>query len=512
MLKNLIILPDGTEIFSESTRDNAIISCTFTQSVNAESELSPGSVCSNELDMRLFAPNGALSISAGTEIAYYKVDGTGTRTKIGLYTMEKPTRSGSGTYRFCAYDRVSWLDKDLTEWLATLDGWPYRLADFAQMVCAACGLTLSTEDVPNGDYLIKKVTGGTTGRTLMQSIAQIACRFVRADADGNIEFAWYTDKGKKIDTSGAHHYFGGGLSYEDYQTKQIQKVQIQANEDDNGTVYPDGTEEELNTFKVTGNPLLSAETGDELKPVAQVIFEQLQDVAYTPCKVSIQATTDINAGDIVHITDRNGVTITAYVMTKTNKGQKDTLECTGSARRDSTTATNELSLKAVNGKVLNLTKSVDGLKIENADTAGRVASLEMNVETVSAQVSKQEQDTETLSQSIASVKIDSDKIALSVASIEENGTGKLSNQFGMTIDGSSVDIDRDGAQLHNTLDETGMYVRSKTNDEIIMQAAAGGVETINLTARQYFTLGGRTRREIVTVDGEEWEACYWIGG
>lgn len=408
-MKNLIILPNGTEIFSGNARDNAIISCTYTQCVNDGTELSIGSSCCNELELKLFS-TGGLSISAGDEIQYYKVDDSGERTKIGVFRCEKPTITGTGTYKFVAYDNVSKLDKDLTEWLTALDGWPYTVEEFAENVCSACGLSLAVPPTVNANYKIRKFSGsGVTGRMLMQWLGQITCRFIRANADGEIEFAWYTDKEAEIATKGEFAYFGGGLSYEDYQVAEIEKVQIQVSDSDNGTVYPDGNEEELNTYKITGNYLLTAETGNELKPVAQAIFEQLQGVAYTPCKVSIQATVAINAGDIVHITDRNGVRITAYVMSKTNKGQKDTLECTGSYKRDSSTATNDISLKALNGKMLNISKSVDGLRIENADTAGKVADLELNVDGIATRVENAEGDISKIEQTAGEVHVTAQK-------------------------------------------------------------------------------------------------------
>lgn len=383
MLKNLIILPDGTEIFSGNSRGNAIISCKYTQCVNDGTELTIGSVCSNELELKLFT-TGGLKIAAGDEIQYYKVDDSGERTKIGVFCCERPTVTGSGTYKFVAYDNISKLDKDLTDWLAGLDGWPYTPATFASMVCTACGVQLATGISTNDRYKIRKFSGsGVTGRMLMRWIGQIQCCFIQANVAGNIELAWYSNKGTEITASGEHAYFGGGLSYEDYQVAEIQKVQIQSSDEDNGTVYPDGNEEALNTYKISGNYLLTAETAGELKPVAQSIFERLQDITYTPCKVSIPATTAINAGDVVRITDANGVTISAFVMQKSNKGQRDTLECTGSPRRDSTTATNELTLKAINGKVLNISKSVEGLRIENADTAGNVTKLQQTVGQVS---------------------------------------------------------------------------------------------------------------------------------
>lgn len=479
-MKNLIILPDGTEISSGNSRDNAIISCTYTQCVNGGTELSIGSSCCNELELKLFVVGG-LSIAAGDEIQYYKVADDGKRTKIGVFRCEKPTITGTGTYKFVAYDNVSKLDKDLTEWLVALDGWPYTVAEFAEKVCYACGLSLAVPPTVNASYKIRKFSGsGVTGRMLMQWLGQIACRFIRANANGEIEFAWYTDKGVEITTKGEFAYFGGGLSYEDYQVAEIQKVQIQASESDNGTVYPDGNEEELNTYKITGNYLLTAETGDELKPVAQAIFEQLQGVVYTPCNVSIRATTAINAGDIIHITDRNGVRITTYVMSKTNKGQKDTLGCTGSYKRDSSTATNNISLKALNGKVLNIEKSTDGLKIRATEAEKAISELEFSTDGIAARVKDAEDNISQLEQTAQGLAADIEDAngniyKLSIQADEqqkliENAQGDATRALELAGE-VHIEYEKNGGILRTDIDGAGTWEASYTDADGVVKSS-----------------------------------------
>ena len=104
MLRNLIVLPDGTEL---STGTYAIQSAKYTNVVNSETELTLGSVCSSMLEVKFFSPAGSVNISAGTEVTYYKVDDSGIRTKVGLFTLETPERPSTNTYKFTAYDRVS---------------------------------------------------------------------------------------------------------------------------------------------------------------------------------------------------------------------------------------------------------------------------------------------------------------------------------------------------------------------------------------------------------------------
>lgn len=511
MVKNLIILPDGTEIFSGNPHGNAIISVAITQTVNDGSELAPGSVCCSEVEAKLFAPGGSLSIGAGTEFTLCKVTDDNVRHTIGLFTMERPTRSGQGTYKFLAYDRVSWLDKDLTQWLSGLTGWPYTVATFAGMVCTQCGLTLSLpDDLPNASYEIRQFSGsGITGRMLMQWIGQITCRFVRATASGAIELAWYTETSETISPSGTYAFFGGSLSYEDYEIAQIQKVQIQVSDDDNGTVYPADLEDDVNTYKITGNYLLTAETGTELVLVAQNIYDQMHGVKYTPCSVSLLANTDINAGDIVTVADKNGKSITVYIMSKVNKGQRDTLECTGSYKRDSSTATNDLSLKALNGKVLNIKKSVDGLRVENADTAGKVASIELNVDGISAQVSAQEGDLESVKENVARIQQTAEDVSIKIQSVIDDGVSKVTTETGYTFGMDGLKIAKAGEEIENRLDHTGMYV---TRDgEAILTANKDGVIATDVTVRNYLIIGSHARFEDYS-DGTDSErtACFWI--
>lgn len=567
MLRTLVVLPDGTELFSGVGAANAIKSASITECVNGAQELTLGSVCANMAEVKIIAPEGGLSISAGDEMTVYKVDDSGQRHKIGLFTMEKPTRESANRLSITAYDRVSWLDKDLTQWVAGLKAWPYPLYDFAKLVCQACGLTLRNTTLPNGSYLIQKFSAdGVTGRQLMRWVGEAAGRFCRATADGEIEFAWYsparisvgpmrvpeanisfdyqedclTINSEKItveddgagnvtiesdliqvsddgagnvillvsDAASQIFYYQNGLSFEDYQVSAIQKVQIRQSEEDIGTVYPD-LAEEANTYIITGNYLLTAESAEDLIPVAQTLYEQLKDVEYTPCKVSVPATLEIRAGNTVQITDRNGRTITAYVMTKTQAGQKDTLECTGSARRDSSTAVNNQTFKALSGKVLNIRKDVEGLRIENATTAGNLAKLELTVDSIDSTVKGQSETIGGIKESVSAVQQSAVSIQATVKSIQNDGVTKVATTFGLTIQESEVVIHKSDSEMTNSLTEKGMYViknKKQSNETVMLQADADGVNAENIRVRKYLTVGRHARFE----DYEGGTGCFYI--
>lgn len=574
MIKSLIVLKDGTELYSGIGNSNAIQSVTVTESVNSNQELTLGSTCATEVVVNILAPNGGVDITADDEFTLYRVTEDSTRYPVGIFRAEKPTRPSANSLKLTAYDRVSRLDKDLTLWLEKLDKWPYTLIAFARAVCEACDLELvedSEEELPNNTYQIQQFSAdGITGRKLMQWIGEICGRFCRATVDGKIELAWYTPATTSIvatqidsavvdsyngnisirdpkatsanqdfsttinsdniqvsdDGNGnvvlqlnggisTQYYFQNELSFEDFVTMPIEKVQLQQNEEDVGTVYPDDAQA-LNTYKITGNYLLTARYGDDLVPVAQALYEHLSTVQpYTPCKVSIPTTLLIRAGHTVTITDRNGKVINMYVMKRVQSGQRDTLECTGSMRRDSSAAVNNQSFQAYVGKVLNLRTDVDGLKVQNADTAGRVATLELNVEGINTLVSQQSTDLSGVQTKITELNQKAGSIEASVTSIVDNGVTKVSNKFGLLIDESAVQIQREGSDMTNRLDEKGMQVIRGSGEykTVMLKADSEGVIATDVSVRNYLIVGDHARFEDYSRDGDtQRTACFWLGG
>lgn len=567
MLKTIIVLPDGREISSGIGTVDAVQSLSFTEAVNDDRELSLGATCAAMVEVRFLTPGGRLSIMPGEELAVYREDEQGVRYKIGLFTAEQPTRPSANTLHLTAFDRVSWLDRDLTRYLASLDQWPYRLVEFARMVCSACGLTLENETLPNGDYLVQRFSAdGITGRQLMRWVGQIAGRFCRATPQGGIEFAWYTpregycigvtpgtDSGVAVrheagsllvisDTAvvtedgdsgillgdvlflptddGAGNafvsfadakevlpYYRNSLGVENYQVAPIEKVQLRQNEEDVGTVYPD-TAAECNTYTITGNYLLSAAMAETLEPVAETLYEQLKDLSYTPCRVELPATMQIRAGDILSVKDQNGKVITVYVMSRTQSGQKDTLECTGSYIRSSSTAVNNQSFRAFTGKMLNLRTDVEGMKAENRDAAGNLAQLRLEVEGISTEVVKQQQDTGNLKKAMTQVQQDAKSIYLQVQQMEETGIGKLKTGKGYTFDDEGLKIRDVNGQIENRLDHTGMYVTRVGG--ILLQANNDGVEAVDITVRNYLKVGDHARFEDYTQGADsDRTACFF---
>lgn len=453
MYKNILVLDDGTEISAGKVGHNAIRALTCTETVSSTTDLCPGAACASKLEITIWVePGGDLVITSGTRLVHYREEASGTRTRCGTYWAVKPTRQTRNTYKIYAYDAVSRLDGIQSTWLRSIQGqFPMTLWAFAQLVARRCGVEIANDTLPrNGDYQVQAFyADDLTGRQLLSWVAQASCTFLRSMPDGKIGFDWYTEHVTPGigPTAGQEQlgYYSGGLSYEDYTTAPIVKVQIRQTDDDVGVIYP-ADETGANALVIQGNLLLTTQTADALRPVAQAIYDTMHGVSYTPMRVDIPYTADAPApGQIITLEDACGRRMQTYVMSRTISGQRVTLESTGNARRDSTAAVNEQKYTNLTGKMLEISAGVDGLNVKASELSGNYSALSQTVEgfktevqnTVSSQnerISTAESNYSSLSQTVSglsstvsSVKTTANNAASKADSAAAKADGALSD-------------------------------------------------------------------------------------
>lgn len=480
-----LILADGTVISSGTAGENAVMSMGLTQSVNAGTELTVGSCCAAMAELTVLTKE--LSVRAGTELTVYRDD-----VLVGRFIAQRPTRTGR-LLRLTAYDRVSLLDQDLTDWLSGLTGWPYSLYKLAAMVCAQCGLELANETIPNGDYSVEKFTAVATGRQLMQWIGQAAGCYCTADPTGRLVLGWYTPKALSVTAGGANYYYADSLQMQDYQVAPIEKVRLCQLSTDVGVVWPNAAGKR-NTYTVQGNPLLAVSVTGKAETVAKSLYERLSAVTYTPCQVTVPEDSGITAGDIITIDGR-----TVYVMTARTHNGRRTLECTGSPSRDAVTAVNQVSYKALSGRVLELTARVEGLTVENRDSAGDLAKLALSVEGLSAAVST---GSSTVEQRLTKLEQTAQELSVKV----QKGIGQVVTSTGYTFGADGLRIAQSGTEMENRLDHTGMFVSRA--GQVILRGNDQGVLCADLQVENYLNVGRHARFE----DYAGRTACFYIEG
>ena len=434
MVKNILVLDDGTEIAAGTVGQNAILSLTCTETVSKTTDLCPGAACSNKLEITIWVEPGTdLPITSGTRLTHYR-ETSGQRTLAGTYWAVKPTSQTRNTYKIYAYDAVSLLDGVQSTWLRSIqDQFPMTLWKFAGLVAQRCGVTIVNSFLPrNGTYLVQAFyADNLTGRQLLAWVAEASCTFLRATSDGKIEFAWYTNYSTS-QSIGPTVYIRDGLSHDKFQTAPVVKVQIRQSDDDVGVLYP-SDESGSNALIIQGNLLLTSATAEALKPVAQAIFETMQGVTYTPLKVTVPADFPLPApGNIVSVTDARGNVLSSYIMNRTISGQQVTLESTGNATRDGTAAVNEQSYKNLSGKMLEIKTSVDGLEVKASDLTGKYTDLKATVDGLSSEVKK---DTKITgggnlilgSESFKNAKLLGDAVSGSSATYNDTGSATVTN-------------------------------------------------------------------------------------
>ena len=466
MFLHKITLPDGTALDSSVIRSVAL-----TEQVNDNTDLCPGAACAACAEIELWAPRNGLTIAQGNEFTLVRIDAeSGAQTPVGVFLAEKPVKTSANVIKVTAYDRMTLLDKNLSPWLREQQGmFPLTIAELVQAVCVQCGVQLVPGNLAaqvNTGYSVPAFyTDDLTGRQIIQWAAQAMCRFARMTPAGQLEFAWYTDHARSgigpgsgrewtaLDLSGQllatvdgeiwtfaqpqAGYYSGTLSYEDYTTAPIDKVQIKQTDDDVGVLYPPD-EAGTNALIIQGNLLLTTQTADALRPVARAIFEQMQDVTYTPLQVSIPLDAGAPApGEIITVTDAYGRTMQAYIMQRTISGQKVTLESTGNARRDGTAAVNSQKWQNLQGKMLEIEADVDGLEVTASDLQGNYTQLSQTVDGLDLTVVKKGQVRTQFAADAVSVDITSGLIAFKSNTLAVDSSNfKLNAAGNVTASGS----------------------------------------------------------------------------
>lgn len=484
-MKHFLTLPDGTVIASGSA-GAAIQGVKLTATVNAATELCPGTVAAAELDITLL---GDIPLAAGDVLTLS--DETGL---LGTFLAEKPQKEGVGRTRLLAYDNVARLDMEADPLLRTLT-FPITLDAFAHAVCEFCGLTLKGT-LKNGDYEIAPFQArGVTCRQLMQWVCQAGCRFCRADPDGTLRLGWFADKGRTLGTGEAFVY-QGGFTCSDYTVAPIRRVRIAMSDTDAGTCVP---ETAGNTLSILGNYLLTADP----TAVAAGLLEELTELTYTPCRVMTNA--PVAPGEVFRVVS-GGREYLALAMTVERSGSRFTVGCTGSADRSTAVAAGS-TYRALAGRVLNLQWGLEGVKsqlAEFADESTRLSELSQDVDRITARVAvlqtgsdamgkTLEELSQSAEQSFARLQLQSDGLAVEVGTVRQAVEGKadaervdtLSEHFRFGEDGMTITDSATGMAVR--VSQEAVAFSGGTDDATCI--TPGGMTTTDLTVARRLDVG-----------------------
>lgn len=431
MLRNKLVRSDGSIIDS-----SVIISCEFTEEVNSSRNLSVGDVTASELTVEILSTDPIEQ----DEVLTYSIIEDGVETQIGVFKAEKPTVATRTSMRFSAYDNIIKTEKLFSDWLRENKSlFPMTLLQLVEHACSHCGVVLVTTDFAHADMSVDYFyADDITCRQILSWAGAIAGRFVKANAEGELEFAWYSSSASitiapsKMDSNSQVKVIDDGegnvsimsenlevtddgagnvelmaqglsvvtgdngitltsmgvaipflrdkLSYENYTTDLIERVQINHSEDDVGVIYP--AEATGNCFTISENMILGVANRDDVSLVAADLYSHLKNITYVPFDVTVQRTIQVRAGDIISIVDAGGNSLVGYVMKVSVTPSGTTLTATGDKSYGSNAAVSSEKYSNLTGKILSISKSIDGLVIRAEDLEGKVSGLEVTTEEI----------------------------------------------------------------------------------------------------------------------------------
>ena len=308
------------------------------------------------------------------------------------------------------------------------------LLRLVQYACEHAGVTLATTDFPQASLSVGAFyADDLTCRQILSWAGAVAGRFIRANANGGLEFAWFADIGggtvtpgktaadasllitddgegniaiesqnmtvtddgegnvvvnvvglnvaagdEGFSLTGTIPYLQGSLSYEGYTTDMIERVQINHSEDDVGVIYPPDVDG--NCFTISDNMILGVVSLADATQVATDLFAHLNTFTYVPFNVTVPKTIMVRAGDKISITDSKGNFFNSYVMKVSIGSGGTTLSATGDKSYGSNVAVASQKYENLTGKILSISKTLNGFIVRNEDLDGRVGSLELSTE------------------------------------------------------------------------------------------------------------------------------------
>lgn len=226
-------------------------------------------------------------------------------------------------------------------------------------------------------------------------------------------------KGTRIGANGTYI----SCQYEDYLCKTIDKLQIRQEENDIGVIVGrDGD----NCYIVEDNFLVYGKGSEELRVIANNIFNKITDIVYRPFNADIKGNPCLEVGDPIRLTTKYEL-VESYILQRTLKGiqaLRDNLTADGAEMYSDQVNGIHKSIVQLKGKTNVLTRSIEETKSELKDTANKLSTaITQNAEKIKLEA---ERATGAEKELAASIEVLAGKIVLKVNSAGDIALVQLS--------------------------------------------------------------------------------------
>lgn len=439
-----------------------------------------------------------------------------------------------------AYDQLKDTDINVADWYNELfptGNETYTLKQFRESLLTYLGIEYEDEALPNDDMIVEKTIEPTqiSGREALRRCVELNGAFGHINRYGRfthkiLQPAYGLYPAETLypaedlypvaenDTSVAHESIIDdavtrykSIRFEEYTVKEIDKLQIRAEENDIGAIVGTGS----NAYVIEGNFLVFGKTAAELELIARNAFGNMAKRPYRPYETDSIGLPYIEVGDTLEFALDNPVT--GYVLQRTLTGiqaLQDKYIAEGNEEREQNFGINNEIIQ-LQGKVTRIRKDVEGVSVEVEDLAQDTASrFEQTSERITQEVNDAKNELSGQIEviagqvvlkvdsngNVAAVELDADpsegtSIKLKANNIEleglvtangyfkilENGSVEAVNgKFSGTITGST--IISTGSSGTMVIDGAEIEGRNSNGTLVLLVTANGTINAVTVTA------------------------------
>ena len=362
-----------------------------------------------------------------------------------------------------------------------------------QKICDGLGWTLGTTEFTNSNVIIdeEKYDNTYTFRSVLEEIGQVAGGKIAFKDDGVLYVLYPNETNEVIDESNLKT-LTIGKKYGPINSLVIARTPQEDNiyRQDEESVIDNGVIE----VKIENNQLMDSHREDFIDN----LFDRLKGLTFYTYELESYGIGYLELYDLFTL------------KTHDNKGYSclfmyDNLEISQGVSENSKADLPEET--KTNYKVASETDRVINKTILQVDKQDQeIRALVTSTQNINDEMNGVKDNYNNLTQKVEQT-MTSTQIETLITETISNGIDSVTTSTGYTFNKDGLNISKTGEEMQNLLNNTGMYVNR--DDENILTANNEGVNAINLTARQYLTIGKNSRLEDYL---EVRTACFYVGG
>lgn len=282
-----------------------------------------------------------------------------------------PTDSNGEVVTLVGYDN---LILTATDYVDALE-FPATLGEIAEYCCTQCGLVLATPDFNFSGFEVarKPNLGDITYQQMLSYVAQLACCYIVANRQGELEFKWFAETSShEVSTA-----FSSSAHFNDV-TITGSKVKALGTESDYGETWLIGSDGYV--IEVGDNPLV---TEGAAQTVAENLASRLNGLKLRPVALQVMPDLRYELGDMITISKdliRNGPCVSFITNLSYTINDTMTIKCTAEtaaranlktySQNTATEIRNKIKLDATAQKATNLEINTEKMNQLAANTLG----------------------------------------------------------------------------------------------------------------------------------------------